>query len=45
LVQPIHEKAMPVILHPEDYERWLDGEVGDARSLAAPFPSQLMKVA
>jgi len=45
LVAPIHEKAMPVILHPEDYDRWLDGEADSACSLAAPFPSQLMAVA
>ena len=45
LVAPIHEKAMPVILHDDDHERWLSGEAGDACSLAAPFPSQLMKVA
>ena len=45
LVAPIHPKAMPVILHPEDYDRWLDGEVEDACSLAQPFPSQLMRVA
>jgi putative SOS response-associated peptidase YedK len=44
LVGPIHPKAMPVILHPEDYDRWLDGETDDACSLAAPFPSQLMTV-
>ena len=45
LVAPIHAKAMPVILHPEDYDRWLDGDVQDACSLAQPFPSQLMAVA
>lgn len=45
LVAPIHAKAMPVILHPEDYVRWLDGEAEDACSLAQPFPSQLMSVA
>ena len=44
LVAPLHPKAMPVILQPEDYDRWLGGEVGDACSLAAPFPSQLMQV-
>lgn len=42
LVAPIHPKAMPVILHPEDYERWLDGD--DAAELTRPFPSQLMQV-
>ncbi len=45
LVAPIHEKAMLVILHREDYDRWLDGEAAHACSLAAPFPSQLMAVA
>ena len=45
LVAPLHPKAMPVILQPEDYDRWLDGEAADACSLAQPFPSQLMAVA
>jgi putative SOS response-associated peptidase YedK len=45
LVAPLHPKAMPVILNPEDYDRWLDGETDDACSLAVPFPSQLMAVA
>ncbi|WP_114951532.1 SOS response-associated peptidase [Sphingosinicella terrae] len=45
LVAPLHPKAMPVILAPEDYDRWLDGEAGDACALAQPFPSQLMRVA
>ncbi|MBX7482971.1 SOS response-associated peptidase family protein [Qipengyuania qiaonensis] len=40
LVAPIHPKAMPVILHPEDYNRWLAGD--DAGGFAEPFPSQLM---
>lgn len=39
LVAPVHPKAMPVILHQEDEQRWLKGESGD---LVAPFPSQLM---
>lgn len=43
LVAPIHPKAMPVILHPQDYDRWLkDDHVLD---LVAPFPSQLMSLA
>lgn len=45
LVAPIHPQAMPVMLQPDDYDRWLDGEVADACSLAQPFPSQLMRVA
>lgn len=42
LVAPIHPKAMPVILHPEDYQLWLDGVA--AQELAVPFPSQLMEI-
>jgi len=44
LVAPLHPKAMPVVLHPEDYDRWLEGETDDACALAVPFPSQLMVV-
>lgn len=44
LVKPLHPKAMPVILHPEDYEAWLTGDFETARSLAVPFPSQIMSV-
>lgn len=44
LVAPLHEKAMPVILAPEDYDRWLDGEADDVCGLATPFPSQLMSL-
>jgi putative SOS response-associated peptidase YedK len=32
---------MPVILDPDDYDRWLDGGTDDACSLAVTFPSQL----
>lgn len=42
VVAPIHPRAMPVILHPEDYELWLAGDWKQAQRLAAPFPSQLM---
>ena len=42
LIKPIHPKAMPVILHPEDYDDWLSGE--DAEKFALPFPSQLMSM-
>ena len=41
LVAPIHPKAMPVILHEEDEQRWLSGEMD---GLVEPFPSQLMSV-
>ena len=26
LVAPLHPKVMPVILHPDDYDRWLAGD-------------------
>jgi putative SOS response-associated peptidase YedK len=44
IVGAIHPKACPVVLHAEDEERWLDGEVDEVCSLATPFPSQLMTV-
>ena len=44
-VAPIHPKAMPVILHPEDYERWLTDSYASVCELAQPFPSQLLTVA
>jgi len=45
LVAPIHPKAMPVILAPEDEDRWLRDPYATACELAQPFPSQLMAVA
>jgi len=42
LVAAVHPKAMPLILHPEDYDSWLTAEWRDAQRLVAPFPSQLM---
>lgn len=42
LVKPYHEKAMPVILLPKDYDRWLGGSMDDVKALQAPFPSQIM---
>lgn len=40
LIAPLHPKAMPVILDPNDFDRWLDGD--NAEAFAQPFPSQLM---
>lgn len=45
LVAPLHPKAMPVIVQPDDYEGWLNGDFDNACALAQPFPSQLMQVA
>ena len=45
VVGRIHPKATPVILHPEDYDRWLTAPIGDALTLACTFPSQLISIA
>lgn len=45
LVAPLHPKAMPMVLHPEDYETWLTAPYAEACGLAQPFPSQMMSVA
>lgn len=42
LVGAVHPKAMPVILHDEDHDRWLTADWDEARALVAPYPSQLM---
>lgn len=44
LVAHHHPKAMPVILHAEDQERWLTAEWRDAMPLVAAYPSQEMTV-
>jgi putative SOS response-associated peptidase YedK len=43
LVELIHPKATPMVLHPDDYDRWLEGEAQDACSLATSFPPQLIR--
>lgn len=45
VVGAIHPKAIPVILHDEDYDRWLNAPVEEALELAVAFPSQLLTVA
>jgi putative SOS response-associated peptidase YedK len=42
MVRSVHPKAMPVILHPEDYQSWLSDDWKIAKKLVQPFPSQLM---
>jgi putative SOS response-associated peptidase YedK len=44
IVGAVHPKAIPVILHDEDYDRWLNAPVEDALSLACAYPSKLMAV-
>ena len=41
LVSDIHDR-MPVIIAPENYDRWLCNIEPDPRDLLVPYPSQLM---
>lgn len=40
----IHPKATPVILHEEDYNRWLHAPLDEVLTLACAFPSQLLAI-
>jgi putative SOS response-associated peptidase YedK len=45
IVKPIHNR-MPVILHPKDYQIWLDpaeGKAEDFQPLLKPFPDDLLE--
>jgi putative SOS response-associated peptidase YedK len=44
LVQPIHAKAMPVILTAETWELWLEGATAIALALQQPFPAARMAI-
>jgi putative SOS response-associated peptidase YedK len=35
---------MPVILHEDEFDRWLSAPIEEALTLTAPFPAQLMRV-
>lgn len=39
----VHPKSMPLILHPEDHDVWLEADWARAKQLVEPFPSQLME--
>lgn len=45
VVGAVHPKAMPVMLHPSDHERWLADEHESACSLARPYPDDLLLLA
>ena len=42
LMKPIHDR-MPVIIHKDNYDTWLAGEVVDAKELLKPFDSDQME--
>ena len=44
VVRPIHAKAMPVILTPENWDLWLEGETKEALALARPLPADRLKI-
>jgi putative SOS response-associated peptidase YedK len=44
VVAPIHPKAMPVILDPNDYDAWLHGTPQQALALAKPFAAERMGI-
>ncbi len=44
LIERHNPGAMPLILHPEDHERWLTAEWRDAATLVTPYPGHLMTV-
>jgi putative SOS response-associated peptidase YedK len=41
LVRPLHDR-MPVMLHPRDFQRWLDAD-GDCASIFRPYPTEEME--
>jgi putative SOS response-associated peptidase YedK len=43
-VGAVHPKAMPVMLNPDDFGRWLNNEHEDACSLAVPYSDERMAV-
>lgn len=44
LVEPIHPKAMPVILLPEDFATWLDAPAEEALALQRPCPDDALRI-
>jgi putative SOS response-associated peptidase YedK len=41
LMSAIHDR-MPVMLHPDDYDRWLNVNEPDPRDLLVPYPAEPM---
>lgn len=44
VVEPVHPKAMPVILHQDDWEKWLTAEPKEALRLQRPWPDDALKI-
>ncbi|RYG84543.1 MAG: DUF159 family protein, partial [Alphaproteobacteria bacterium] len=37
IVGPIHPKAMPAIIKPDEWDIWLDGSADEAKALVRPY--------
>ncbi|CAN5167892.1 SOS response-associated peptidase [soil metagenome] len=44
VVAPIHPKAMPVILRPDDWDTWLNAPADEAMKLQQPWPDDGLKI-
>jgi putative SOS response-associated peptidase YedK len=44
MVEPIHAKAMPVILCQDDWETWLTAPAADAMELQRPWPDDGLEI-
>lgn len=44
IVKPIHPSRMVVILHPDDYDTWLNGTTDEAIALIKPYPATDMRI-
>lgn len=44
VVEPIHPKAMPVILHEDDWETWLNADAKEALRLQRPWPDDELQI-
>jgi putative SOS response-associated peptidase YedK len=44
IVGAVHPKAIPVILHREDLERWLTAPFDEVLTMLSPYPSQLLRM-
>jgi putative SOS response-associated peptidase YedK len=44
IVRPIHAKAMPVILIPDQFDAWLSAPVNEALELQRPLPNEQLRI-
>jgi putative SOS response-associated peptidase YedK len=44
VVRPVHAKAMPVLLEPDQFDTWLTAPVEEALAVQQPFPNDWLKI-